>query len=222
MYCSLLLVLRTWISLCTSLNSGLHMSGKIIYCICCVQYFQQGYFIILFLYVFCSSSVALVIIKTGHSWVNKKTILTHQNGWQKRHFHWAEANVWTVDHLVWQTRLKWDLSDTQILCCPSSKGSVPPVGNNRAFTVSAGLNAVGSINKSREYDMAEQALILPWQLLIYIPRVTESIFIFMSSNKLLPRQHQCWAPFVSHPHREVKPSRFWNSLKMIAVINFLR
>lgn len=154
--------------------------------------------------------------------IKRPFILTHKNVWHKCNFCCAEANVWSTDQLVPRSRLKWDWSDAWILLCPSSKGSKWPAGSSHTFTVSPGLNGVGLINQPHEYRMAEQTLILPWQVLISIPRVTESSFIFTSSNKSLPWRRQCWAPFVSQPHPKVKPSRFWNSLKMTVLIKIFR
>lgn len=43
----------------------------------------------------------------------------------------------------------------------SPLGLCHPWGTTRTFTVSTGHNGVGLINKSHEYGMAEQTLILP-------------------------------------------------------------
>lgn len=72
-------------------------------------------------------------------------------------------------------------SDAQIFQGPMSLR-----GATMLPTVSADPNSMALINKSDKCDLVERAFVVPWQLLIYVPAVTDSILIFMASNRLLP------------------------------------
>lgn len=72
-------------------------------------------------------------------------------------------------------------SDAQIFQGPMSLR-----GATMLPTVSADPNSMALINKSDKCDLVEWAFVVPWQLLIYVPAVTDSILIFMASNRLLP------------------------------------
>lgn len=52
-------------------------------------------------------------------------------------------------------------------------------------TVSADPNSMALINKSDKCDLVEWAFVVPWQLLIYVPAVTDSILIFYGQQQVV-------------------------------------
>lgn len=174
---------------CAGLSSGLHENGKtvVVHTVCCVWCLHHDYIIKCF-----------HLVLSSFSYFHNKVLEIRYKDLLFLHIKMDGRDLISM---VQQQMLNHRPLESpfSLLCgtkwCSDLPGAHVLQGATTFPTVSADLNSVALINKSDKCDLVERAFVVLWQLLIYVPAVTDSILIFMASNRLLPWWLHHWATF---------------------------